>query len=154
VSALLTACGGFLLAVLWMDLIFDIQVLGKGHRNGALPESVLASIAAYYHRATTESLPMGRLIAVVMAIAVLGSAVALVAGRGGFELRVLAVALVVGPTALAAARVVPNAVRLGARKDDVATQSSLARAICRDHLLCLVAIAAFLVVEFVLAASE
>ena len=26
-NALLAACGGFLAAVLWMDLIFDVQVL-------------------------------------------------------------------------------------------------------------------------------
>ena len=65
-APLLTACSGFLLAVLWMDLIFDVQV----HRNkGAeLPEPVLASIAAYYHRATTTSRPMSRLIVLVMLI--------------------------------------------------------------------------------------
>ena len=153
-SALLAACGGFLLAVLWMDLIFDTQVLGKGRENRTLPEPVLGSIAAYYRRATTESYPMSRLIAVVMVAAVVGSVVALLAGRGGFELRLLAVTLVAGPTVLAAARVVPNAVRLGTRKDDLSTQTSLARAICRDHLVCLAAVAAFLAVELVLAARE
>lgn len=51
-ASLLIACAGFLLAVLWMDLIFDAQVVG--HRGaGELPEAVLASIANYYHRATT-----------------------------------------------------------------------------------------------------
>jgi uncharacterized membrane protein YfcA len=154
VSSLLTACGGFLLAVLWMDLIFDTQVLGRSLENGALPESVLASIAAYYRRATTDSRPMSRLIAFVMAIAVLGSTFALFAGRGAFKLRLLAVSLVAAPTALAAVRVVPNAVRLGARKDDLVTQTWLARAICRDHFVCFAAIAAFIAVEFVLEASE
>lgn len=147
-SALLAACGGFLLAILWMDLIFDTQVLGKPRENGALPESVLASIAAYYRRATTDSYPMSRLIAAVMAIAVLGSVVALFAGRGAFLLRLLALTLVAGPAALAAVRVLPNAVRLGTRRDDLATQTSLARAICRDHLVCLAGVAAFLAVEF------
>ena len=60
------ACGGFLLAVLWMDLIFDIQV--RGVRGDELPEPVLASIAGYYHRATTTSRPMSHLIAAVMVI--------------------------------------------------------------------------------------
>jgi len=150
VTALLAACGGFLLAVLWMDLIFDTQVLGKPRENGALPEPVLASIAAYYRRATTDSFPMSRLIAAVMGVAVLGSAWALFAGRGALLLRLLALTLVLGPTALAATRVVPNAVRLGARRDDPATQTSLARAICRDHLVCLAGIAAFLATELAL----
>lgn len=153
VSLLLAACGGFLLAILWMDLIFDVQVRGKIRENGALPEPVLASIAAYYRRATTDSFPMGRVIGGLMMIAVIGSTYSLFAGRGAFRLRLLAFGLVVAPTALAALRVVPNAVRLGAREDDIVTQSSLALAICRDHLLCLAAILAFLAVEFVLAAS-
>jgi hypothetical protein len=150
VTAVLAACGGFLLAVLWMDLIFDTQVLGKPRENGALPESVLASIAAYYRRATTDSYPMSRLIAAVMGVAVLGCVAALFVGRGALLLRLFALTLVGGATALAAARVLPNAVRLGARGDDPATQTSLARAICRDHLVCLVAISAFLAVEFAL----
>ena len=67
VTPLLTACSGFLLAVLWMDLIFDTQVLAHRARD-ELPEPVLASIAGYYHRATTTSRPMGHLVALVMAI--------------------------------------------------------------------------------------
>ena len=67
-APLLTACSGFLFAVLWMDLIFDIQVFGHRGAGEELPEPVLASIAGYYHRATTTSRPMSRLIALVMVI--------------------------------------------------------------------------------------
>ena len=65
-ASLLMACGGFLFAVLWMDLIFDVQVLRYRKATIKLPEAVLACIAAYYHRATTTSRPMNRLIALVM----------------------------------------------------------------------------------------
>ena len=65
-TPLLTACSGFLLAVLWMDLIFDVQVFGQREVAAELPEQVLASIAGYYRRATTTSRPMSRLIALVM----------------------------------------------------------------------------------------
>src|SRR5213082_1646375 len=65
--AWLAAAGGFLLAVLWMDLIFDVQVLRHPARGGDVPEPVLASIAAYYRRATTDSRPMSHLIGGVMA---------------------------------------------------------------------------------------
>src|SRR5262249_22775929 len=45
-----TLGGGFLLAVLWMDLMFDVQVLRHRRDRGDLPEDVLASIAGYYRR--------------------------------------------------------------------------------------------------------
>jgi hypothetical protein len=142
VNALLAACGGFLAAVLWMDLVFDVQVLR--HRGvSELPEPVLASIAAYYKRATTDSFPMGRLIAAVMLVGVVTCIVELVRGRGSL----LALALLVAPVTLAALRIVPNAVRLGSRRDDLATQSALARSICREHLFCVACIAAFVTVE-------
>jgi hypothetical protein len=89
----------------------------------------------------------------VMGIGVVTCAVALFAGRGALLLRLLALALLAGPVAFAATRIVPDAVRLGARRDDAATQSALARRICRGHLVCLAAIAAFLAVELGLAAG-
>jgi hypothetical protein len=150
-GGVLAACGGFLLAVVWMDLIFDVQVL-RSPRGAALPEPVLASIAGYYRRATTDSRPMSRLIALVMLVAVLGSLLELVRGDGALAARATAVALCAAPTLLAGVRVVPNAVRLGQRSDDVATQSALARAVCRDHLLCLALIGAFTLLELVAAA--
>ena len=58
-----TGGAGFLLSVLWFDLMFDVQVLG--HR-GDVPEEVVASIAAYYRRVTTEARPMNRLVGAAM----------------------------------------------------------------------------------------
>lgn len=146
-NALLAACGGFLSAVVWMDLIFDVQVLRHRRSPGALPEPVLASIAGYYRRATTDSRPMSRLIAATMVVAVLGSLYQLVADDGSVAARALAVVLCATPAGLAGARVVPNAVRLGQRGDDAEVQSALARGICRDHLICLALIGAFTLLE-------
>src|ERR1700744_5169865 len=67
-ASLLTACSGFLLGVLWMDLMFDAQVFADTGPAGELPESVLDSIARYYRRAVTESRPMSHLIALVMVV--------------------------------------------------------------------------------------
>ena len=58
-SAFITAGAGFLLAVLWFDLMFDVQVRGS---RGTVPEDALASIAAYYARVTTAARAMSRLI--------------------------------------------------------------------------------------------
>ena len=90
--ALLAACGGFLVAVVWMDLIFDVQVLRHSRASGPLHEPVLASIAGYYRRATTDSAPMSRLIAAAMAVAVLGSLYRLFTGEGALALRVISLA--------------------------------------------------------------
>ena len=144
-TVLPAACAGFLLAVLWMDLIFDAQVVAHRRAGEDLPESVLASIAGYYHRATTSSRPMSTL------------------DRGGhgrscwprWRCGRCAVTIPVGwsprrpcwpvrPILLALIRTVPNAVRLGRRADTPAVQSRLARSIFRDHLLCFGLMLAFL----------
>ena len=145
VASILTACSGFLLAILWMDFIFDAQVFGHRDADAELPEPVLASIAGYYHRATTTSRPLSRLIALVMLI--LLSALGFEAFRGHDPgwLLVTSGLLTSVPVVLALAYTVPNAVRLGRRTDSPARQSRLARSICRDHLLCIGCILAFLV---------
>jgi hypothetical protein len=136
------ACAGFLLAVLWMDLIFDTQV--RPVRTGDVPEQALASIAGYYHRATTTSRPMSRLIAGVMAILLAALTIHAIRGHDPLWLVIASAALALAPILLAAIRTVPNAVRLGGRQDDAAEQSRLARAIYRDHVLCFGCVLAFL----------
>jgi len=137
--ALLAACGGFLIAVLWMDLMFDVQTLRQ--RDGVLPEATLDSIAAYYRRVTTEAAPMDQLVAAVMAVAVLTALIQLVAGPVRL-VPLITLVLAGGAIGLAQVRIIPAAVRLGAQQDTPETQTRLAREICRDHLLCLAAVVA------------
>lgn len=135
-ASLLTACAGFLLAILWMDLIFDVQVLRFRSAPTDLPEDVLASIAAYYRRATTTSRPMGRLIAVVMVILLGALTYESARGPEPWWLLVLSAMLAGLPIMLALTQTVPDAVRLGRRADGPPEQTRLARSICRDHLVC------------------
>ena len=145
VASLLTACSGFLFAVLWMDLIFDVQVLAHRAADEDLPEPVLASIAGYYHRATTTSRPMSRLIALVMVI-FLGALVFQAArSRDPGWLLVISAGLAGFPTMLALTHTVPNAVRFGHRADSHPEQTRLARSICRDHLVCAGCMITFLI---------
>ena len=137
-AGLVTACSGFLLAVLWMDLIFDTQI--RGDEGSALP-----SIAGYYRRATTTSQPMGRLIAAVMVVLLGALALEAFVGDSPGWLIAVSALLAGGPVTLALTRTVPNAVRLGRRTDTVAEQARLARAIYRDHIVCAVGMLAFLV---------
>jgi hypothetical protein len=141
--AILAACGGFLIAVLWMDLMFDAQTLRQPRQpGGVLPEAVLDSIAAYYRRVTSEAAPMERLVTAVMVVAVLTALVQLATGPAPW-LSVISLALAGVPIALAQTRIVPSAVRLGGQQDTPETQTRLAREICRDHLICLAVMVTF-----------
>jgi hypothetical protein len=144
-SAFAAAGAGFLLAVLWFDLMFDVQVVGS--RDGELPEEMLASIAAYYRRVTTDARPMNRLIALAM----LGTLAAIVVeiAQGDPEPWVAwtSLALAAPPIALAALRIVPSAVALGSRTDPPQRQSELAREIFRTHVASAISIAALLVMQ-------
>lgn len=145
-QSMVMAGAGFLLAVLWFDLMFDVQVLR--HRDD-VPEVVLASIAGYYRRVTTEARPMNRLVAVAMLATLVAIALQLVGDDAPRWVSAVSAVAAMAPIGLATARTVPSAVRLGARRDPVATQSKLAKSICRDHLLCFPSIATLLVVQFV-----
>jgi hypothetical protein len=139
------AGAGFLACVLWFDLMFDVQALRAP--AGELPETVLASIAAYYARVTTAARPMNRLIPLVMVVTLAAIVVEIVRGDVAAWAAWASLALAAGPIALAGAVTVPSAVRLGARRDPVARQGELARAIGRQHLLCLAGIAAVLALQ-------
>ncbi len=144
-SAFVTAGGGFLLAVLWFDLMFDVQVVS--HRGRELPEEVLASIAGYYRRVTTAARPMNSVVAAVM-LATLAAVIAEIAKDEHPRWATWAsLAAALPPMLLAGGRTVPNAVRLGARKDSAQGQSALAVAVWRDHVFCAVAIAVLLVLQ-------
>lgn len=146
-SSVLVACGGFLLAVLWMDLMFDVQVVRFRRQGSELPESVLASISTYYQRVTTSAKPMGHLIGVVMLIAVTVLAAQLVFDRERRWFALASLPLCCGPILLAGLRVYPNAVRLGRRSGTPIQQSMLAHAIYRDHLLCFGGILALIALQ-------
>jgi hypothetical protein len=139
-SALAATGAGFLIAVLWFDLMFDVQV--RRHSAGPVPPEVLASISGYYRRVTTEARPMGRLITLVM-LATLGAIAAEIVTRSASPwIAWPSFGLGLAAIGTASVRTVPNAVRLGAAQDDAEVQARLARSIYRDHRVFLAAIAA------------
>lgn len=145
-DAAITAALGFLVAVLWFDLMFDVQVLAHRHEP-QVPDDVIESIATYYRRVTTDASPMGRLVALVMAILlVLLVAQALTEGTPGW-VSALSLAGAGAAIVLALTRVVPTAVRLGTRADPSETLSALSRTIFREHVLFLALIVTVLAVQ-------
>jgi len=146
-TPVVAASAGFLLAVLWFDLMFDVQTLAHRRTRDVLPEDVLASIAAYYRRVTTTARPMNRLVGLAMMAAIVAIGVQISRRDAPTWVGWSSLALILPAVALAATRVFGNARRLGAREDPVDVQSHLARAICRDHLMCLVCIISVLAVQ-------
>ena len=126
------AGAAFLLAVLWFDLMFDVQ--SRKHASDPLPTEVLASISAYYRRVTTEAYPMNRLVALVMLLTLAAIVAEIVEGVQPWWIGWVSLALVVSGVASTLRRTVPNARQLGGARDTPEMQSTLARAICRDHL--------------------
>ena len=123
----------FLLAVLWFDLMFDVQT--RKHAGDPLPAEVLASISAYYRRVTTDAYPMNRLVALVMLLTVATIIAEIVEGVRPWWIGWLSLALVGSGVVSTLRRTVPNARRLGRAQDSPEMQSTLARAIYRDHLV-------------------
>jgi hypothetical protein len=144
-TAFVSAGGGFLLAVLWFDLMFDVQALG---REGAqLGEQQLASIASYYARVTTAARPMNRLIAAVMLATLAAIVVELSDGGVPGAVAWVSLALAATPIVLVGVRTVPAAVRFGARADSIERQRALARSILREHVFCFASIAALIALQ-------
>ncbi|MGH2836992.1 MAG: hypothetical protein ACRDJY_01430, partial [Thermoleophilaceae bacterium] len=126
-----TAGAGFLLAVLWFDLMFDIQIRRAEHRDQAV-----ASIAAYYRRVTIEAYPMNRLVAVVM-FCVLGALVAQLAdGEAPRWASISSLVLALGAIGLAVGHTFRNGARLGSGQGMPEEREALARLMLRDHVIC------------------
>ena len=140
------AGSGFLLAVLWFDLMFDVQA----RRTPVTPETV-RSIGTYYRRVTTDAAPMNVLVATAMLVTMVALVVEIVIGPRAAGIACLPlVALAVG---LATTRTVPTAVRIGQTEDHADPGVAVAcRTVLRDHQMCFVLILTVLVIQLVSAA--
>ena len=143
--ACIAAGAAFLISVLWFDLMFDVQT--RKHDGDTLPSEVLASISAYYRRVTVEAWPMNRLIAVVMLLTVLAIVVEIVRNMDHWWHGWISLVAAVSAIGLARVRTIPNAARLARAKGSVEQQTTLARAIYRDHLYCLAGMTTVLVLQ-------
>jgi hypothetical protein len=131
------AGAGFLVAVLWFDLMFDVQL--RAYRGKPVPAAVLRSISTYYRRVTTEASPMGSLVAGVMVFTLLPLAAEISTRAMPWWVGLPSLLAAIAAFVLTLTRTVPNAVQLGSAADAAPEQERLARAIWRDHRLSLAA---------------
>ena len=145
-EAFVTVGAGFLLAVLWFDLMFDVQV------RGVATGDAIASISAYYRRVTTDARPMNRLVAVAMLSTLIAIIVELTTDRVTGWVSWVSLALAIVPMTTAALRTVPRAMRLGADRHPRDEQERMARRILHEHVLCFLSIGALIAVQLTHAA--
>jgi hypothetical protein len=145
--AFVAAGAGFLLAVLWFDLMFDIAAW-----RAPTTESI-EMVSRYYRRVTTDARPMNRLVALAMIGTVAGVVYELVRSIGPSWARWLSLLLVAAPVAVAGSMTVRRAVRLGADVDEPREQLMMAQTIFREHVFCLVCISALLAVQLLAIAA-
>ena len=148
-EAFVAVGAGFLLGVLWFDLMFDVQV-----RHAPVEPAAVHSIATYYRRVTTDARPMNNVVALAMAATVAAIVAELVSSEIDAWVGWVSLVLAVAPMGLAATRTVPRAKRLGAASDPGDVQAAMARRILAEHVACLVAIVILITVQLVSAASR
>ena len=127
------AGAAFLFAVLWFDLMFDVQV--RRYPSGTLPPEILSATSSYYRRVTVEGAPMMYLPVAVMVLVLAAIVLELVKETMtpwvGWLSLVLAVWAVVSVAFIA----VPRAQRIGRAQESPEVLSGLARAVFRLHAL-------------------
>lgn len=146
-STFAAAGSGFLLAVLWFDLMFDVQT--RMSAANVLPAEVLASISAYYRRVTTEAYPMNRLVAWVILLTLAAIVAEIVGGSYAWWIAWGSLLLVGSGFLTTMLRTVPNARRLGTAADAPQEQTRLARVIFRDHMFSFTCMSVVLILQLV-----
>ncbi|HUO93762.1 MAG TPA: hypothetical protein VMU22_12610 [Rhizomicrobium sp.] len=143
--AFAAAGAAFLLAVLWFDLMFDVQAAGVA--GEILPAEILASMSFYYRRVTTEARPMNIIVPSVMVLTLGAIAAEVLQHDRPFWVGTVSLLMAASAIALPFARTVRNAVALGKREGSPRLQTRRARLLFRDHLFCMVAMTVVLTLQ-------
>ncbi len=135
---------GFLIAVLWIDLIFDSSVWIYRGGNKDLPEEVLAAMSHYYRRVTYKPYVLFLIMAIILWMIILQITQSLVPAWVGW----LSLILFLASAGCAGTHIIPAASRLGSRTDQVEKQSALARTLFPAHVFCFILILLLGAIQF------
>ncbi len=143
-------CIGFMLAVLYIDLAFDISTLPYRKNRAAIPREVLESIASYYRRVTSDP---WLLIAVMItsATCIIWEIVyGLVPPRVGY----ISIGLFAVLMLISTIKVIPAAHRLASGKESEENQIRLAYSLFPYHVAFLIIIIILAILQFSTAHNE
>jgi len=129
-------CIGFMIAVLYLDLVFDVSAVPYRQAKGPLPDHILEPIATYYRYVTRNPY----LLMFVMAIATISIIAELIYGlapawKGYASLVLMGLAMIVGVV-----RVIPTAERLGTGKGEAEQRTRMVHSMFPAHVFLLITI--------------
>jgi hypothetical protein len=129
-------CIGFMLAVLYIDLMFDVSAVPYRRTGAPIPAEVVESIASYYRRITQNPYVLMFVMLTATLCIVAQIVYDLVPRWAGYSSLVLmAVAMLAG-----AGKVIPAAQRLAAGKDAEDTRTRLVHSMFPGHVALLISI--------------
>jgi hypothetical protein len=136
-------CLGFMIAVLYIDLQFDLLAQPHRRAGGRLPTDVLESIATYY-RCITKNPYLLMFVMLTTTICIVAEVVyALVPRWAGYSsLFLMGLAMSAGTF-----KVIPTAQRLAAGKDVLDEQTRMVHSIFPFHIVLLISILLLTIVQ-------
>ncbi len=137
-------CIGFMLAVLYMDLVFDISALPYRRSGTNLPKTILDPIVIYYRYITKNPW---------LLIFVILTAASCIAAQLAFHLVSRRIGVVSGfligfVMLVGTLKVIPTAQRLASGKDDEERQTRMVHSLFPYHVLLLIGVLLLTVVQF------
>jgi hypothetical protein len=137
-------CIGFMIAVLYMDLSFDITALPYRKSRAVLPPDVLNPIVAYYRRLTQNPWLLIFVMLTATTSVIAEIVYGLVPPRVSYSsLIIMGAAMILGMV-----KVIPAATRLAQRKDSPEKQTQLSHSLFPCHILLLILILSLTLVQF------
>ena len=141
--ATLFFCLGFCLAIIYIDLVFDVSALPYRRTNTALPASILTPIATYYRYVTKNPWLLIFVMSVALTCIVAQVLLRLAPPWVGYS----SLAIFGLIALLAMAKVIPGAQRLASGKESVEEQTRLAHSLLAYHLVFLVLVLSLAVLQ-------
>ena len=136
-------CLGFCVAILYLDLVFDVSAVPYRKTGTALPDEVLKPITTYYRYVTRNPWLLIFVMTVALGCIVMELALGLAPRWVGVASLVL-----FGLTALlAVARVIPGATRLASGEDGAEEQTRLAHGMFAYHVVFLVLVLGLILLQ-------
>jgi hypothetical protein len=143
--AVLFLCIGFMIAVLYIDLVFDFSVLSYRRTREPLPPAVLDPVATYY-RYITRNPYLLMLIMLTAAACILAQLIYDLVPRwvGSASL-----SLTVLNSLVAVIKVIPTAQRLASGRDTAKERSQMVHSMLPFHLLLLVLVLLLALIQLI-----
>ncbi len=137
-------CIGFMLAVLYIDLVFDLSALPYRKTKAALPREVLESITNYYRRISKNPWLLIFVMITCATCIIWEIRYRLVPPRIGYSSIVLFGALML----IGMLKVIPTAQRLASGKESEEKQTRLVHGLFPYHVLFLIVIISLALLQF------